>query len=541
LIASASSDPNNLWTDLEPDDLTGTIHYDNPNIAVIARQQGEPYDAECFVAQRDRDWTERGMPIPRVWHLLGSSTGHGEGVVLDEQRRYKVLDLHPYGMAQTQYENAIAPFTGRSVSFTGGTSQGMLLDDTHDLIDTVNHNVAMGFHGLLSQPSSNARRMLVFGGNRTGAARGPFIGQQSDGAIRLYCDGKHVVGAYNYNDGAAHTIIGLIDHDERRLMVVTDKEVLDFVAQYGWPSGVESIAGKGLGTSAAQECWVGSARMFWVWYGPDVARIRADGRPGAWLPTDVMTRLRSDARIVRPPAMPAGGLNGLELLWVSETQVRIAVGVARADDDATDIRVASPLTVDLTLSGAGGLDTGLELPDMWYSVWVIFDSDRALPVAGLASRSLASPTLPTGYDHKRRVGWVRNDSSSKLLHFYQRGNGRTHRIHHDEARAVLNVLTGGSATTFTDVPLSALVPPGCDTAHLLCAFRAESGIVTRTDSLDLRPNGANSSDGPWSFPYGDGRRFLVTIPTDAKGVIEYRVTSNTYDADIWVLGYDDEL
>jgi hypothetical protein len=91
------------------------------------------------------------------------------------------------------------------------------------------------------------------------------------------------------------------------------------------------------------------------------------------------------------------------------------------------------------------------------------------------------------------------------------------------------------------VPLSALVPPGCDTAHLLCAFRAESGIVTRTDSLDLRPNGANSSDGPWSFPYGDGRRFLVTIPTDAKGVIEYRVTSNTYDADIWVLGYDDEL
>jgi hypothetical protein len=259
-----------------------------------------------------------------------------------------VLDLHPYGMAQTQYENAIAPFTGRSVSFTGGTSQGMLLDDTHDLIDTVNHNVAMGFHGLLSQPSSNARRMLVFGGNRTGAARGPFIGQQSDGAIRLYCDGKHVVGAYNYNDGAAHTIIGLIDHDERRLMVVTDKEVLDFVAQYGWPSGVESIAGKGLGTSAAQGCWVGSARMFWVWYGPDVAASERTGVPGV---------AYGPRRATAPDARSQAAGNGR---WAERTGTLVGFGNAspdrsrraRADDDATDIRVAPPLTVDLTLSGA---------------------------------------------------------------------------------------------------------------------------------------------------------------------------------------------
>jgi hypothetical protein len=61
-----------------------------------------------------------------------------------------------------------------------------------------------------------------------------------------------------------------------------------------------------LGTPAAQECWVGSARMFWVWYGPDVTRIRADGRPGAWQPADIMTRLRSDAQIITPTAMTAG-------------------------------------------------------------------------------------------------------------------------------------------------------------------------------------------------------------------------------------------
>ena len=163
---------------------------------------------------------------------------------------------------------------------------------------------------------------------------------------------------------------------------------------------------------------------------------------------------------------PVGSTDGLQLSWAKASRVRISAGVARSDDDTANIRVASELTVDLTVSGAGGLDVAAEAPSTWYSVWVISDSDRALPVAGLLSKSFPSP--PKGYDHKRRVGWVRNDGSSNLLHFYQRGNGRTRRIHYDEARTALNVLTGGSATTFTDVPLSVgkptALPSGCGLA-----------------------------------------------------------------------------
>jgi hypothetical protein len=283
--------------------------------------------------------------------------------------------------------------------------------------------------------------------------------------------------------------------------------------------------------------------------GYDLELIRTGGWPGTTVELTIYA-LDSDGNhtvetinwnLPEPTPFGTGGLDGLQLSRVSASQVGIAPGVARCDDDTADIRVATALTVDITVSGAGGLDAGVESPDMWYSVWVISDANGAFPVAGLLSTSMPSPTLPVGYDHKRRVGWVRNDASSNLLHLYQRGNGRTRRIHYDEARTVLNVLTGGSATAFTEVDLSDLVPPGCDTAHLLCGFRAPPGIPIGTGSLELRPNGANSSDGPWSFPRPDGRRFLVTIATSLMRRIEYRVTVAAYEADVWVLGYDDEL
>lgn len=176
--------------------------------------------------------------------------------------------------------------------------------------------------------------------------------------------------------------------------------------------------------------------------------IRAGGWPGTTVELTI-DALDSDGthavetitwNLPEPIMLGTGGLDELQLSWVAPSQIRIAAGVARSDDDTADIRVASTLTVDLMVSSAGGLDAASEAASTWYSVWVISDTDGALPVAGLVSTSAASPTLPTGYDHRRRVGWVRNDGSSNLLHFYQRGNGRTRRIQYDEARTVLNVL-----------------------------------------------------------------------------------------------------
>lgn len=244
-------------------------------------------------------------------------------------------------------------------------------------------------------------------------------------------------------------------------------------------------------------------------------------------------------------AMPKGGIDGLQISYAAARQISIAAGRCRGSDDLMNLVVAGALTVDLDVSGAGGLDTGAVANTTHYSVWLIGDSTGTNAVKGLASASASAPTMPAGYDRKRRVGWVRTNGSANLLRWNQRGNGRARRYFYDEALSVLNVLTGGSAIAFTDVDLSALVPPGCDMVHLLCGFVAPTVGGAAADALSLRPNGANSSDGPWVFPAGNTlaatMRWTADLPTDVNRIIEYMVTDADDDADIWVLGFEDEL
>ena len=79
------------------------------------------------------------------------------------------------------------------------------------------------------------------------------------------------------------------------------------------------------------------------------------------------------------------------------------------------------LSIAGTSSGvANGLDTGALAASTWYSLWVIWNGTTA---AGLMSLSATAPTMPGGYTHKARVGWIRTDASgSKFpLSFKQYG------------------------------------------------------------------------------------------------------------------------
>lgn len=66
------------------------------------------------------------------------------------------------------------------------------------------------------------------------------------------------------------------------------------------------------------------------------------------------------------------------------------------------------LTIAGTTTGANALDTGTIATSTWYSVWVIYNGTTT---AGLLSTSATSPTLPSGYTHKARVGWIRTDGT----------------------------------------------------------------------------------------------------------------------------------
>ena len=124
--------------------------------------------------------------------------------------------------------------------------------------------------------------------------------------------------------------------------------------------------------------------------------------------------------------------------------------------------------VNLTISGAAsgvanGLDTGALAVSTWYSLWVI---SNGVTTAGLMSLSATAPTLPGGYTHKARVGWVRTDASGNKypLGFRQFGRKVNYAVAAGSNLAALPIMAGGvagsvSTPTWVAVATGAYVPP----------------------------------------------------------------------------------
>jgi hypothetical protein len=257
---------------------------------------------------------------------------------------------------------------------------------------------------------------------------------------------------------------------------------------------------------------------------------------------------RSSAGLVRqltgPGAvLPTGAVEDLGIAWLSNNTVQVAAGRARSDDDTFNIVLAGAVTADIANVGVvNGLDAGVEAADTWYAIWVIADSTGVAPAGSLLSASFTAPTLPAGYNKKRRIGAVRNTGTA-FARFFQRGTGRTRRTTFDRIPVVQ--LNNGSALAFTVVSLAAGVPP--TSRNVIVDWRFLNGAAGAVaDVLSVRPAGATSADGPHRLRRGFGTsaqvfRCTTQMPTSAAQEVEYMVTQAANQATLAVLAYDDEL
>ena len=250
----------------------------------------------------------------------------------------------------------------------------------------------------------------------------------------------------------------------------------------------------------------------------------------------------SQVPLTRVPS--AGLLNDAVLAFVSATSVTIGTAAVKSSAvDSTDVLLmefTGTLTAAITASGAGGLDTGVEAADTWYAVHVIGDTTGANSPAALLSLSATAPTQPAGYDVFRRVGWVRNDASSDLLKFFQRGRSRDRTIYYDEAVNATRVLNMGTATVFTAVDCSGFAPPTSEELVISLGFNPNSA----PNRLRLRPTGSTVIE--WLYRPGaaivDGMEVPgVIMLCDTSQSIDYRGVSASDTATIRVSGYKDEL
>ena len=104
-------------------------------------------------------------------------------------------------------------------------------------------------------------------------------------------------------------------------------------------------------------------------------------------------------------------------------------------------------TVDITKSGANGLDTGGEANSKWYHVFAIGKEDGTLDC--LLSLSATAPTMPAGYTYKCYLGAIYNGSGGNFNEMYQRDN--------EVVCATVVVVSGGTSTTFASTSLAAAI------------------------------------------------------------------------------------
>lgn len=205
------------------------------------------------------------------------------------------------------------------------------------------------------------------------------------------------------------------------------------------------------------------------------------------------------------------------------------------------------LTVSAATLGTGGLDTGSVAASTWYSVWVVWNGSTT---AGLLSLSATAPTMPAGYTHKARVGWIRTDATANKypLGFTQIGRRVQYRSAAGTNVPALPYMASGAAGTYsltapTWVAVSVLghIPITAQTIHLNISRSINS---SGGSAVQLAPNtsygGCQSSNPPFFDQYNVSAWGNVVLSMILEGASFYWAASGL-GAAIGCVGWEDSL
>lgn len=259
-------------------------------------------------------------------------------------------------------------------------------------------------------------------------------------------------------------------------------------------------------------------------------------------PANLVTALTSQLALT----LPKGYMHGPSVKYSNSHAVIIPAGQsARSSDNTSDIDVVSDLTVSLEAAGENGLDTGSELADTWYYLYLIKNITSGV-VAGLWSSvnesDTGAVTLPAGYTVKRQLPFAaRNDNSSDIIPF-NIGQGWPHNpfISYNVNGGGLEVgptsllNTTSASTSFVDLSAANFIPPVSRMGY----FRSFIGI-NNDPQLHLRTKGA-LHDGVSVKIYSNGAagNASMFLATDANQVIQYKSTQASLTAlTVAVMGF----
>lgn len=170
----------------------------------------------------------------------------------------------------------------------------------------------------------------------------------------------------------------------------------------------------------------------------------------------------SSTTLTAPAFPPPASFSQLSIKVATTTTVAVSAAYVTVTDGTNFISVPISATCDLGTSGAvNGLDTGTIATSTWYYIYAI--STGSLH-GTLASTSATSPTLPSGYTYKARIGAVLTASGvAQLFGTWQYGKRAQYIVglaQTSTARRMANGSSGNITTpTWTAIAVANFVPP----------------------------------------------------------------------------------
>jgi len=232
--------------------------------------------------------------------------------------------------------------------------------------------------------------------------------------------------------------------------------------------------------------------------------------------------------------------------YLTTTTLRIPGGYrCRDDSNAADITFSSNYTIDITVSGAGGLSTDLtaSTSGMLYYLFAIRKSGDGT-VNGILTNSSSGPVLPSGYDQKRMIPFFVRYTTQTIFQPFVVAEGwpfrpRIKYIVDDGYFADVkdhNILSAGGTTSYASHSLTTYVPPFARLAELKVAMVLGSagGFYAA-----IRETGST-----WEGKFLPGRTdfstdsiaYIYDQYTSTSQSIDLKVSDAEVDVSIWVTG-----
>ena len=228
---------------------------------------------------------------------------------------------------------------------------------------------------------------------------------------------------------------------------------------------------------------------------------------------------------------------GLTLSSVSAATVDVDADELILTDASGNQKLVSSvnLTADITVSGAGGLDTGSEAGNTWYHIYAI--STTAGVVNCVFSVSNSAPTLPSGYTFYGYLGAIRNNASSNFLNFQQLNNYAA--MWSDSGTTDMQVVNSAALGVYYAVSYASQAP---STAKVVLVQVGARNAACQIDlGATLPPSSSSTDFGFWGVvrhnSTGNSSWGERELPQLVPGTFYYRLAGTGATADIWVTGW----